>query len=90
MTISFSAMKSDYRRHHGHRKWKRRRPHLLPVMHHTLHRWSWERAMRHAAAGRVVDWIEQHVSGGLYLASAVVAWILLMVLCYALMHAILG
>ena len=84
------TMKSDYQKHHGHRKWKRRRPHLLPVMHHTLRRWSWERARRHAAAGRVFGWTERCFSGGLYLASVAMAWILLLVICYFLMHAILG
>jgi len=45
----------------GHRKWKRRRPHWLPVFHRTLHRYSWERAMRHETAGRWLDWTEDKV-----------------------------
>ena len=36
-------------------KWKRRRPHTVPMLHRTLHRYSWERSMRQAAAGQALS-----------------------------------
>ena len=55
--------KGSTNRGRGHRKWKRRRAHLLPVFHRTLHRYSWERAMRRETAGRWLDWTEDKVLG---------------------------
>ena len=46
-------------------KWKRRRPHTVPVLHRTLHRYSWERSMRHEAAGQALSGL-RHI-GGLFL-----------------------
>ena len=39
---------------HHHGKWKRRRPHTVPVLHRTLHRIDMERDLRHYGSARVL------------------------------------
>jgi len=40
---------------HHRGKWKRRRQHTVPVFHRTIHRYSWERSMRHEASGNALS-----------------------------------
>lgn len=57
-------------------KWKRRRPHTIPVMHRTLHRVDMDRELRHHGSARVLGWLA--VTGLVFLACTS----LLLILCH--------